>query len=423
MKLRRTVLRRLRGILGRSFVAALGLVLALLLLELASGIGLSLWNVDQHQSNRIAGANEGKCSIGYLRHPYWSVVLDPRGTTCGVKINRHGFMDDDWTESRWVETRKERWDVAILGGSVASHVGNLAESQSLETFIRKLWRDRLGSRDVRVWNLAIPSWRLPQQAHLLASEHKHFDAVVHLFGYNESGLLGLPISPDYTPDFMWAGQSEWLELVSPSEVLIIGLNRWLVELRMTFGWAEHSRALRLMQHYSEQLAMRSMHPQLLKDWKQALAVDPLALSFQAPENRRAAQTVHELLLYGGEVVRDRVLFLDQIARSSGIQIVHFLQPIIQDKNLLSGNELLTLQRLYPTHYPWLREFLKTRLKEDGVVLRDLRDVFEDDPGDFFLDEVHLRIASENGKYLSEGYRKIAQRIAREFAPARRVGNH
>ncbi len=392
----------------------LGIAVSVLMLELGSWVCLKIWSPPVRGASQNADQAEEICRTAVLRHPQWGHVLDPQRTTCGGTVNRHGFLAEDWRRYEVVKYQDTRFDIALLGGSVAHHLGTVMEPNGLEDEIRSLFEARSIKQPVRVWNLAIPGWRLPQQLSLLISERRHFDAVIHVFGFNESVHLGSGMRPDYNPDFIWAGQAQWLDSLSPTQILTIGLNQALIELQRDSLLANRSYSVRLLQHLADQQALRAIRPELHGSWQDTLGVDPLARSYQLFDDLGPLLSQDQGRSLGLEMIKDNLLLMDQTAKQSGLYIVHFLQPTIYDKPHLTSSERELTTQLRPTNYHWMREQILSQGLGAQLQLVDLRDIFRSERRQLYVDDVHLHVQTGRRGLASVGYSVLNQTIAREF---------
>jgi hypothetical protein len=402
-----------RVIFGAISIAA-GLVVGLACLELLA-IG---WLVlkDGHytsapvlferlQNTYVRNATDGSgCTYAdtLFPHPYLAFVHHDQ-QPCGLKhVNNVGLNGVDFPATK----RKDRYVVLLTGGSVAGQLGQIAPPPApryLEIALNEHYVSPNGMPFV-VLNGGDGAWKQPQQLILFALYSNVVDAVVTLDGYNEShmfspyaaGRLDMPalnfleVNPIAAQDgfdnvvMSWlAGRVAGTMLQSPvlsrSHAAYLAL---LAVQQATKGGG------RFRSESTEQFARMYALPKELRD-------DPAALAdFQLAQYRRY------------------ISLMDAIARRENVKSLFFLQPVPAIGKVLTETERQVNPDLtYADRYRRLVTGLE-ELNKEGVPVVDLLDVFADQRGTIYVDDIHF---DRGPKGESLGYTLVAERMAREIA--------
>jgi hypothetical protein len=175
------------ALLGSVFVIELISWLALWLMDPDYG---RLWLLHERQHALATGHGLSEASAEVI-HPYLGWVHDPQVTPeetvlgSKVSVNGLGFQDNADPLTKWPDNT---FVVAILGGSVAWHVG-VAGSPTIRKVLEA--DPLLAGKTVEVVVLAKSGYKQPQQLlayNYLAAIGAEFDAVVNVDGYNEAVL-------------------------------------------------------------------------------------------------------------------------------------------------------------------------------------------------------------------------------------------
>jgi hypothetical protein len=112
--------------------------------------------------------------------------------------------------------------------------------------------------------------------------------------------------------------------------------------------------------------------------------------------------------------RRYIRLMNLIAREEGVKAIFFLQPVpALAKTLTDAERQVNPDMWYRDHYRNVVSTLR-ELRKEGIAVYDIVDVFADEKGTIYADDVHPQRAN-NGE--SRGYRLIAARMARDMAAA------
>ena len=325
--------------------------------------------------------------IHYALHPYTAFT-----TTSGLGMAEGA-----------VSYFKESHDPAeltvfFMGGSVAAIVTGM-ESGAFDRLASALEADpRLGGRKVRMWRLAIPGWKQPQQLTLLAyllSRGCRPDLVINLDGVNEVRIgprnAQLGVQPTWPSIGHWSRVTEWehfdpegLELLVDVGVaqrralaLVESARRWHVARSAVLGRVVLSRLARA------RVAPRVAH---LVETQRESANRPFGV---APKPEGALQESVDCWL-------DSSLAMHNLCEPLGVRYVHLLQPTLHDEGskpvteeeIRKGIGERGYDRRVSEGYPLLREGC-ARLAERGVRCFDLSMLFAGVEETLYYDDCHF----------------------------------
>jgi len=310
-------------------------------------------------------------------------------------------IEDDWS---WMkehpDPQNKRYDILIVGGSVAQIFGQYGES-TLKTVLRR--DPRFAERTVRLIKYGRGGYKEPQQVIFVAyllSLGFHFDCVLNLNGFNEVALgtdnaaLGThPIFPSIP---------HWGHLAVGGRTDREGLD-----------WQLEARKLQLEVLESTDLALRSgmYRSVVLGEWalgkQRRLSARLAAIDTEYSQRLRGQnrQILHGPLFEASGTKPQRTCTvswmessrtIQDICNARGIDYLHALQPTLHDTDSkpLSAEELekgkapQTWMDGVHVGYPMLR-FAGEQLRAQGVNFVDMSMVFREQPQTLYFDSCHF----------------------------------
>jgi hypothetical protein len=382
-------------------------------LAIEIGSGLLLWWVDGRWPSPERLQEERRAALGALRdegdpaeagalpamvenavlHPFAGYVIGPPpgarrpAPERNPRLNAFGYLDP----SGPLHSRSPgKLIVAIVGGSVAQHFGDLGADVLAE---RLRASRRFAGRDVVFVRLALLGYRQPQQlatiTYLLALGAE-FDLVINLDGYNE----------------VVQARADHKALAYPSRWYFLA-SRLPARLPAEYQYLRVARD-RIAELHSRPLLRRSLFANLLWRLRDRSAQGALEELHQAilaqgglSSSRVATGPIRHYADYG-EMLDDLVaiwkqssLQLARLCRANGIEYFHFLQPnqYVPDSKPMEAEELRVATDPRPSSrlalpgrvgYPRLIA-AGAELRSQGVRFADLTRVFADRPEPLYYD--------------------------------------
>lgn len=337
-------------------------------------------------------------------HPYLAFVhhdVPP----CGLqKTNNVGLTGDEFPTVK----RNDRYVVLLTGGSVAAQLGQIDPAPApryLEEELNARYVSPNG-KPFQVLNGGAGAWKQPQQAILLMLYSNIIDAVVTLDGYNEVKL-------------MYAGARGRFEMPALNFLDVNPIAAQDGFGNVVVSWLAGRVAGTIGNHS----LLRYSHAAYLT----VKAVEHLAKGnggsgsgttaafdrmYDLPAEIRSSSRV--LMAYQLAQYRRYIRIMDAIARDQGIKAIFFLQPVPALGKVLTDEEKRgTLDMRYSDGYLEIVRDLES-LREGGINVFDLVNVFADEKGTIYADDVHPQ-RTPGGD--SRGYRLIAGQMARDMAAA------
>ena len=337
-------------------------------------------------------------------HPYLAFVhhdIPP----CGLKrISNVGLTGDDLPSAK----RSDRYVILLTGGSVAAQLGQI-EPRPAPRYLE----DELNARYVsptgkpfQVINGGAGAWKQPQQLILFALYSNVLDGVVTLDGYNEVMMMR-----DRQTQRLEMPALNFLE-VNPiaaqdgfSNVVVSWLAGRIAGAIGHHGLLGHSHAAYLVVKAVENSAKGGGRFRS----EGTVVFDRM---FEIPAELRSGPLA--LMKYQLAQYRRYIRLMSMIAREEGVKAIFFLQPVPAiAKTLTDAEKQVNPDLWYGDHY---REVVSTlrELRKEDIAVFDILDVFSDEKGTIYADDVHPYRAP-GGE--SRGYRLIAARMARDMATA------
>ena len=331
-------------------------------------------------------------------HPYLAFVHH-HDNPCGVAdANNIGLLGDNFPVTR----NPDRYVILISGGSVASQLSQLYDPgrrSFLEEELNRRYVSPTG-KPFQVLNGALGAWKQPQQLIVFSIYGDFIDAVVTLDGYNEQYLMtpGLGVRFEM-PAANYLGVNPIIAKDGFGNLAV----SWF--MGRVAGWL--GQGITVNSHAAYLLAA-------------ALAGKP------ADDNSGfGAQTYKTMMGLPGSIASSPPAYMDwQIAQYSkyirmmdisarefGIKSMFFLQPVpAVDKRLTPEESRNTPDTAYGQRYVEIVKRLLA-LNERNIAIRSILDVFKDETGTIYVDDIHPKRVNMD----SRGYSLIAARMAQEMA--------
>ncbi len=406
--------RRLYGLL----TALIGIVLALGAVELTAIVWL--WLEDGHYTSAaelfertqntfvrdITKGTDCRYVDTLFPHPYVAFVHHGN-PPCGIKsINNVGLFNDDFP----VVKRADRFTILLTGGSVASQLGQEQPSPPGPRFLEEELNKHYVSPNGKpflVLNGGDGAWKEPQQFILFSLYAGSVDAVVTLDGYNERYLFR-----SYTEERLERPLSNFAE-VNPfvaDENFGDAAIGWVIG-RVAGALSHipllgHSHAAYMIIRGIESVAKS-------KDiFKNSTKKTTLSSLFRLPDDIRGnGEKVFETQL---SLYQKYERAIEAVAKDNGVMTAYFFQPVPAWGKELTADERANAGELdYGDLYRRMIDGMLT-LRERGLKMYDLGDLFKDVKERIYADDVHFQriIGGE-----SKGYRMMAARMGQDLADA------
>lgn len=333
----------------------------------------------------------------FLPHPYLGWVHHG-DKPCGRPLtNNVGLYGEDFPTTK----RTDRYVVLLTGGSVAANLGRatVEAPRYLEVALERRYVSPNG-QPFLVLNGGEGGWKQPQQFILFSIYATRVDAVVTLDGYNEAGF--------FRPD-----QGYGFETPAASFLAVNPLFRGSFG-DAVWGWlvARAAQAIATFPVLDRSQAAWMVHRALL-DWARRWDIlqydrtTRMDTIFALPDG--TAHNPDKIFTTQLERWQSYDLAMAAVADEFGVKSAFFLQPLPVWGKTLTEEEKQRVgdMRLF-TRY---REIVAgmMALRERGLAVFDLGDVYKDEKGSIYVDEVHPGPG--------RAYEMIAERMADDLAQA------
>jgi hypothetical protein len=337
-------------------------------------------------------------------HPYLAFVhhdIPP----CGLKrISNAGLTGDDFPSAK----RDDRYVILLTGGSVAAQLGQVDVNPApryLEEELNARYVSPTG-KPFQVINGGDGAWKQPQQLILFALYSNVVDAVVTLDGYNEVLMMNeLQTQRLERPALNFLEVNPIAAQDGFGNVVVSWMAGRIAGAIGHHGLLGHSHAAYLVVKAVEHLAkgggrFRSGG---------TVVFDRM---YEIPSEIRSRPS--GVLAFQLAQYRRYIRIMSAIAREEGVKVMFFLQPVPAiDKTLTDAEKQVNPNLKYGAHYREVVRALK-ELRQQGIEVVDILDVFAEEKGTIYADDVHP-YRGPDGE--SRGYRLIAARMARDMATA------
>lgn len=335
-------------------------------------------------------------------HPYLAFVhhdIPP----CGLRrISNVGLTGDDFPSVK----RNDRYVILLTGGSVAAQLGQVEARPApryLEEELNAHYISPTG-KPFQVINGGDGAWKQPQQLILFALYSNVVDAVVTLDGYNEVLMMNeLQTQRLERPALNFLEVNPIAAQDGFGNVVVSWLAGRIAGAIGHHGLLGHSHAAYLVVKAIEQSA---------KGGGQFRSGGTVVFDrmYEIPAEVRSGPSAvidFQLAQYGRYV-----RLMSAIAHEEGLKAMFFLQPVPAiGKALTEAEKQVNPDLRYGERYRKVVSKLK-ELREQGIEVFDILDVFAEEKGTIYADDVHPYRAP-GGE--SRGYRLIAARMARDMA--------
>ncbi len=335
-------------------------------------------------------------------HPYLAFVHHAN-PPCGPKnINNIGLFGEDYPTVK----RTDRYTVLLVGGSVASQLAQIAEPPA-PRYLEEELNNRFASptgKPFLVLNGGDGAWKEPQQFILFAMYASSVDAVVALDGFNEHYF--------FTP---W--MQERLERPLSN---FLDVNPFVADENFgdaAIGWVvgriagSLSKNAVLGRSHAAYMVIRGIEAVAKsKDNFSSTKRTTLNSLFAMPKEIRADNDKAFALQL--ELYQKYTRGIEAVAKDQGVKSAYFLQPAPGLGKVLTEEEKVVVGDLYYRDiYKRLVAGMMT-LRERGLPIFDLADVFAEEKGTIYADHIHF-VRSPTGE--SRGNRLVAARMVGQIA--------
>jgi hypothetical protein len=346
------------------------------------------------EQNAFIREVKGDRSCGYLDtlfpHPYLGHVHHAN-EPCGTLANNVGLFGPDYPPER----DPGKFTILLTGGSVAAEIEGVGRAEGrLQGFLNARYESPNG-REFLVLRGGDGAWKQPQQTILFLLHARAVDAVVTLDGRNDYGHLAGG-SPLETPATHFATVNPRLE---ESE-------RKLLAIRLYSAIYEYSKRSWLLSHSYAAHGLSKLTRELIRAQGERETAGrrktTMSSLFAFPEGWDAARRFDWNL----EEYKKYVRVMDVTAQRLGVKRAFFIQPVPAIQKTLTTDERRVVGRLdFRDGYEKMASALLS-LRQEGIPVTSLLNVFADVKEAVYRDEVHC---------LDAGYQIMAARIADELA--------
>jgi hypothetical protein len=338
-------------------------------------------------------------------HPYVGFVHHAN-PPCGKPwVNNVGLFGPDFP----TEKRTDRYTILLTGGSVASQLAQERAPPAERYLEEELNRHYLSpnGKPFLVLNGGDGAWKEPQPFILFSLYATSVDAVVTLDGFNEQY-------------FFYPGTKERLERPLSN---FLDVNPFVADENFgdaAIGWVigrvagvltripllDHSHAAYMLVRGIQALAKsRDTAGTGKRTTLNSLFTLPADI---ANDPEKLFQT--QLALY-----QKYERAIEAVAKDNGVRTAYFLQPIPGYGKTLTEDEKRTADFDIVDRYRRIVAGMLS-LRQRGMAVFDLGDVFEDEKGRIYADRIHCW-RDPGPKAESRGYTIMAERVAHDLAQA------
>lgn len=394
--------------------ALVGIVMALAAVEVTAIVWLMIEDghytpaselYERTQNTYVRDLTKGSCRYvdTLFPHPYLAFVHHGN-PPCGLSnINNIGLFNDDFP----VVKRTDRYTVLLVGGSVASQMGqNWAPPapKYLEEELNKHYVSPTG-KPWLVLDGGDGAWKEPQQFIMFSMYATSVDAVVTLDGYNEhyffrpydTERLERPLSNFIDVNPFVADENFGDAAIG----WVIGRVAGVLSQNVILG---HSHAAYMIIRGIEAVAKSK---DVFKSNKKTTLPGLFAMSEEVHKNADLQFAV-QLGLY-----QKYERGIEAIARDNGVKTAYFLQPVPAYGKVLTEDERKNAGDLsYGETYRRMVAGMMT-LRDKGLAIYDLGDLLKDEKERIYADDIHFIREYKTGK--SKGYPIMAARMGELLA--------
>ncbi len=349
-------------------------------------------------------AKETGCTYvdGLFPHPYLGFIkkADP---PCGsANVNKLGFPNEEFPDIK----RTDAYVILLTGSSVAHQLGQYMGPPApryLEVELNRNYVSPNGKPFI-VLNGADGAWKEPQQLILFAMYSTLVDAVITVDGVNEA----MAARPGTTARLEQPASN--FNSVNPLVNTSFGdaAMAWFYG-RISATLANnpilgHSHAAAMLAHvFDEKAVVRSFDQ---GQYRRTTVNSIFQLSDSISKDPEKLYQLQIGLWQGYDTS------IEAIARWRGVKSAYFLQPVPAYGKTLTEEEKRNAGDL--SYGPFYRRVIASMLalRQQGLAIYDLGDIFENEKGRIYADAGHCLIEGDGA---SRGYTIMAQRIAQYLA--------
>jgi len=337
-------------------------------------------------------------------HPYVGFVHHAN-PPCGLpNVNNVGLFNDDFPTIK----RTDRYVVLVVGGSVSSQLAQnwpAPAPKYLEEELNKKYVSPNG-KPFLVLNGGDGAWKEPQSFILFSLYASSVDAVVALDGYNEHYMFR-----SYTEERLERPLSNFAD-VNPfvadenfGDAAIGWVMGRIAGTLANMPILGHSHAAYMVVRGIEAVAKGK---DMFKSNKRTTLESLFSLPKEIKGNGEAVfQT--QLALY-----QKYERAIEAVAKDNGVKTAYFFQPVpTWGKTLTEAEKGFAARSADPVLYRRIIDGMMT-LKDKGLAMYDLGDIFKDQPEQIYADDIHC-LRDDKGD--SKGYRIMASVVAADLAKA------
>jgi hypothetical protein len=339
-------------------------------------------------------------------HPYLTNVHvdNPPCENTKFELNNIGLFGRDFPYKK----QADAFRIMISGGSVAAMFGQLHKDKPrfLEEELNKCYVPPNGQKIFEVYNGADGGWKQPQQAIMTLLFGEVFDGVVTLEGFNEKDML-LEKWTSWSKRFEWPSNNFILvnPMASGSYLQLLGgaaLNSFY-SLYSSTPLLRSSNAI----YFFVDAARAKLNDSLVKNMA-SLHKSHLTI-FSVPKEWSSDQVFE----YNLDQYKKYFKTTAALGQAQGAKVVFFIQPSpVYGKTLTEEEKGVVGDLSYKDLYLKMTDTL-LKLKQDGIAIHSLLDVFSGIPETIYADHIHFYADPATGE--SVGNRMIAKAIAARLA--------
>lgn len=340
-------------------------------------------------------------------HPYVAFVHRTTHACAGqMKINNVGLFGEDYPTTK----RADRYTILLVGGSVASQLGQPNPPPARRYLEEELNQHYVSpnGKPFLVLNGGDGAWKQPQSFILFALNVGVIDGVVALDGFNEH-LLFLP------------GRSWRLEQPASNFVAVNPLVSQESFGDAAIGWmiGRAAGVLRntplLDRSHAVYMIVRGLEASARRQQENSTLADTTLDGFyRLPDS--ITKDPDKLFRFQLDLYQRYTRGIETMALSNGVRTAFFLQPIPGYGKTLTEDERRDAGDL--SHTDLYRRMVAgmMTLRERGLPMFDLGDIYRDEKGRIYADAIHC-YWEPTGTADSRGYAIMANRMAADLAQA------
>lgn len=311
-------------------------------------------------------------------HPYLSFVHNPTYSTKSQPINNVGLLGQDFP---W-EKEKGTFYLLFTGGSVASQMAGFNQDLNiLEKELNKNFTNEKIKKFV-VLNGGVGAWHQPQSLILFQMVAQSVDGVIVLDGFNEHYLIDSSYSFEFPADNYYLATAN--QFGSKWQLWPLWLDGKLKALQRKVGLFRRSR-------------LSYFVIDTIRNKSRAIYKKPASASVR-PSMRDVTNRFFLLpndwprdkkIQYSIESYKKYARLIKASADAMKVKSLYLIQPCPAiDKDLTPEEKKLVGDLSYENIYREMANSLLT-LKEEGVPIYNLGDIYKNEKSDIYTDAVHV----------------------------------